>query len=53
MLFDTRTIIDDLSQMCDYDQNTLADYIATLEYRFHFVTSDGISGWIFKVKENS
>lgn len=53
MLFDTRTIIDDLSQMCDFDQNSLADYLASLGYKFHIVSDDGISGWILKEKTNS
>ena len=55
ILIDTRTIIDDISPMCDYNQNTLADYLAAVGYRFHIVPDSddfmsGISGWIFKVK---
>lgn len=53
MLFDTRTIIDELSLMCDFDQNSLADYLASLGYKFHIVSDDGISGWILKEKTNS
>lgn len=53
MLIDTRTIIDDLTQMCDFDQNSLADYLATLGYKFYILTEDGISGWILKEKTQS
>ncbi len=54
-IFETTAIIDDLSQMCDFDRNSLADYLASLGYRFHLVTDKdslfyGISGWILKKK---
>lgn len=52
MLYDTQTIIDELSPMCDFDKNTLADYLASIGCHYHIIPDDevlaGISGWILK-----
>ncbi len=50
ILTDTQTIISELSPMCDFDLNSLADYIASLGYKFHTEQQDCISGWILKIK---
>ncbi len=57
-LFDTATIINELSSMCEFEQNHLADYLASLGYRFYIITDEdsllvGIFGWILKKKQPS
>ena len=52
MLYDTQTIVDELSPMCDFDKNILADYLASIGCRYHIIPDDdalaGLSGWILK-----
>ena len=49
-LVDTDTIIYNLGSMCGFDANMLADYLATIGYRAHFLENDAIHGWILKRK---
>lgn len=51
-LYDTQTIIDDLSLMCDFTQNSLSDYLASVGCKFHYDERNGIFGWIFEFTEN-
>lgn len=37
-ILETSAIIDEISNMCDFDRNTLADYLASIGYRFHIVS---------------
>ena len=48
--YDTDTIIYNLGSMCGFDANMLADYLATIGYRAHFLENDAIHGWILKRK---
>lgn len=55
-LMDTSTIINELSPMCDFDQNALTDYLASIGYRFNIISDQdsllvGIFGWILKKKQ--
>lgn len=49
VLFDTISIIKELGNMCDFDLNALSDYLASLSYRYHYVSKDGVGGWIFRL----
>ncbi|MDE5850869.1 MAG: hypothetical protein K2H38_12070 [Muribaculaceae bacterium] len=52
LLFSTQEIIDELAPMCDFDLNTLSDYLASIGYRYHYDNNNGIHGWIFSFPDN-
>lgn len=47
-LIDTQTMILEMQHMCDFDENTLCDYIAEKGYKVHFEITDCIGGWFLK-----
>ena len=53
MLVSTKELIDRLSTMCEYDLNTLSDYLASVGYRYHYDYINDIQGWIFDYSANS
>ena len=51
LLVSTQEIIDRLAQMCDFDLNTLSDYLASVGYKYHYDYFNDIHGWIFKYSD--
>lgn len=51
-LYDTDTIIMEVTNMADFDPNELSDYLATIGYRTAFIHKDAVYGWILKKKNN-
>ena len=52
LLVTTQEIIDRLAPMCDYDINTMTDYLASIGYRYHYDYCNDIHGSIFKYSNN-
>lgn len=49
VLSDTISIVNELGNMCNFDLNALSDYLASLGYRYHNISTDGIGGWILRL----
>ena len=47
-LVDTQTMIMEMGSMCNFDENMLCDYLASLGYRTAFIHKDCICGWILR-----
>ena len=52
LLVSTQKVIDSLGSMCDFDLNTLTDYLASIGYKYHYDSLNDIHGWIFKFSNN-
>lgn len=50
-LVDTQTMILDMGTMCNFDENMLCDYLASLGFRAHYEKDDALSGWILTPKD--
>lgn len=48
ILFDTQTIIMQLNAMCSFNEDELADYLASRGYITHFIEQDAIYGWVLE-----
>lgn len=53
ILMDTRSIASFLDPMCSFDENDLADYIASKGYTPYASNIDGNFGWILKMKQKT
>lgn len=49
-IMDTRSIILELNDMCDFDTVFLADYLASLGYKVYTSIENSTIGWILKEK---
>lgn len=52
LLFSTQDFIDQLARMCEFDLNTLSDYLASVGYKYYYDNINDISGWIIKYSDN-
>ena len=52
VLIDTQTMILHMGPMCNFDENMLCDYLASLGYRTAFIHKDCICGWVLRKKYN-
>ena len=50
ILVTSETIVFELEPVYDAETNEVANYMATSGFRYHFIHSDGISGWILRKK---
>ena len=50
-LVSTEIIVSELVDAADLSLNPVADYMAQNGFRYHCIHSDGISGWILRLRD--